>query len=102
MSRWEEEDEEDDGAGAGPAVTDMDAIELVEETDVLIRIECCRGGRSTITELFVAVYYILYSMPFFSYPKSKHVHLRMIISMTPSSSTSVHITAYYALASRPK
>lgn len=100
MSRWEEE-EEDDGAGAGPAVTDMDAIELVEETDVLIRIECCRGGRSTITELFVAVYYILYSMPFFSYPKSKHVHLRMI-SMTPSSSTSVHITAYYALASRPK
>lgn len=100
MSRWEEE-EDDYGAGAGPAVTDMDAIELVEETDVLIRIECCRGGRSTITELFVAVYYILYSMPFFSYPKSKHVHLRMI-SMTPSSSTSVHITAYYALASRPK
>lgn len=70
MSRWEEED---DGAGAG-AVTDMDAIELVEETDVLIRIECRRGRRSTITELLLFITFFIRCLLFFSYPKSKHVY----------------------------
>lgn len=78
MSRWEEDD---DGAGAGPAVTDMDAIELVEETDVLIRIECCRGRRSTITELLLFITFFIRCLLFFFLPQIKaRISLRTCIS----------------------